>query len=248
MNNSEEALEVIYDRALDLVANKRLKDGEELLEKIHKAGNVNIDILNILGIINYLYCNFEEAKKYWNESLEISYENNKALEFINDINGEEFSFIKDRYIKSLILIENKNYLEAINLLEDIGSKRKELIEIKEILCLLYMIINNNAKAFENISNALECDNSNYRIKSIYYAVKKDLEEIKGTRKENTSLIELTSSEVVLNLIMILNYKINSFYEEELDYKNDEINKLVKKLELSNLEIENLKKGNKEEVK
>lgn len=245
MNNSEEALEVIYNKALDLVANKRLKDGEELLEKIHKTGNVNIDTLNVLGIINYLYCNFNEAKNYWSESLEISYEDNRALEFINDINSEEFNLIKEEYIESLSLVENKNYLEAINLLEDIGDKRKELIEVKEILALLYMLINDNAKAFKNISNALECDNSNYKIKSIYYEIKNDLEKLSNNYKENDPVVEFTFSEVVLNLIMILNYKINSFYEEELAYKNEEISKLLKEVELNRLEIESLKKENVE---
>lgn len=244
MNKDEETLE-IYNKALDLIANKRLRDGEELLEKIHKAGNINIDILNVLGIINYLYCNFDEAKKYWSESLEISFEDNKALEFINDINSEEFNLIKEEYIKSLSLIENKNYLEAINLLESIGDKRRELIEVKEILALLYMLINDNVKAFENISNALECDNSNCKMKSIYYEIKSDLEKVSNKDKENHSVVEFNFSEVVLNLIMILNYKINSFYEEELTYKNEEISKLIKEIELNRLEIENLKEANVE---
>ena len=51
MKNSKEALEVVYNNALDLILNKKLKKGEKLLEKIYGSGNINIDILNLLGII-----------------------------------------------------------------------------------------------------------------------------------------------------------------------------------------------------
>ena len=95
MKNSKEALEVVYNNALDLILNKKLKEGEKLLEKIYGSGNVNIDILNLLGIIKYMYCDFYRAKKYWNESLKISYEDNKAYEFIGDIESDDFKLISE---------------------------------------------------------------------------------------------------------------------------------------------------------
>ena len=55
MKNSKESLEGAYNNALDLILNKKLKEGEKLLEKIYGSGNINIDILNLLGIIKYMY-------------------------------------------------------------------------------------------------------------------------------------------------------------------------------------------------
>ncbi len=140
MKNSKEALEVVYNNALDLILNKKLKEGENLLEKIYGSGNINIDILNLLGIIKYMYCDFYGAKKYWNESLKISFEDNKAYEFIEDIESDDFKLISEKYKDSLSLIEDKDYLQAIENLEEINKRRSELIEAKTLLALLYMTI------------------------------------------------------------------------------------------------------------
>lgn len=237
MKNSKEALEVVYNNALDLILNKKLKEGENLLEKIYGSGNINIDILNLLGIIKYMYCDFYGAKKYWNESLKISFEDNKASKFIEDIESNDFKLISEKYKGSLNLIEDKNYLQAIENLEEINKRRSELIEVKILLALLYMTIDEKNKAFKNIEGALSYDTSNYKIKEIYDEIKCDL--VKGKDKEKEESEELTFSQSILNLIMILNYRINSFYEEELKYRNEEIKSLYEEIKTMNLEIESL---------
>ena len=40
MKNSKESLDGAYNNALDLILNKRLKEGEKLLEKIYGSGNI----------------------------------------------------------------------------------------------------------------------------------------------------------------------------------------------------------------
>ena len=237
MKNSKEALEVVYNNALDLILNKKLKEGEKLLEKIYGSGNVNIDILNLLGIIKYMYCDFYGAKKYWNESLKISYEDNKASESIEDIESDDFKLISEKYKDSISLIEDKDYLQAIENLEEINKRRSELIEVKILLALLYMTIDEKKKAFKNIESALAYDTSNYKIKEIYNEIKCDL--VKGKYEEKEESEELTFSQSILNLIMILNYRINSFYEEELKYRNEEIKFLYEEIKTMNLEIESL---------
>lgn len=237
MKNSKEALEVVYNNALDLILNKKLKEGEKLLEKIYGSGNVNIDILNLLGIIKYMYCDFYGAKKYWNESLKISCEDNKASEFIEDIGSYDFKLISEKYKDSISLIEDKNYLQAIENLEEINKRRSELIEVKILLALLYMTIDEKKKAFKNIESDLSYDTSNYKIKEICDEMKCDL--VKGKDKEKEESEELTFSQSILNLIMILNYRINSFYEEELKYRNEEIKSLYEEIKTMNLEIESL---------
>ena len=237
MKNSKEALEVVYNNALDLILNKKLKEGEKLLEKIYGSGNVNIDILNLLGIIKYMYCDFYGAKKYWNESLKISFEDNKASEFIEDIESDDFKLISEKYKDSINLIEDKNYLQAIENLEEVNKRRSELIEVKILLALLYMTIDEKKKAFKNIEGALSYDTSNYKIKEIYDEIKYDLS--KGQDEEKEESEELTFSQSILNLIMILNYRINSFYEEELKYRNEEIKSLYEEIKTMNLEVESL---------
>ena len=200
MKNSKEALEVVYNNALD-----------------------------------YMYCDFYGAKKYWNESLKISYEDNKASEFIEDIESDDFKLISEKYKDSISLIEDKNYLQAIENLEEVNKRRSELIEVKILLALLYMTIDEKKKAFKNIESALSYDISNYKIKEIYNEIKCDL--VKDEEKEESE--ELAFSQSILNLIMILNYRINSFYEEELKYRNEEIKSLYEEIKTMNLEVESL---------
>ncbi|WP_300261414.1 hypothetical protein [Clostridium sp.] len=242
MKNNKQALEGIYNNALDLILNKKLKLAENLLEKIYDSGNINIDILNILGIIKYMYCDFYGARKYWNESLKVSFEDNKASEFIKDIESNEFRLISQKYMDSLNLIEDKNYLKAIEILEEIDKRRNELIEVKIILALLYMTIDEKDKGFKNIERALSYDISNYKIKEIYDEIKSDLAN--GEDEEKEGIEEVTFSESILNLIMILNYRINSFYEEELKYRNKEIKSLYEEIKTMNLESESLNTKNK----
>ena len=120
-------------------------------------------------------------------------------------------------------------------LEEVNKRRSELIEVKILLALLYMTIDEKKKAFKNIESALSYDISNYKIKEIYNEIKCDL--VKDEEKEESE--ELAFSQSILNLIMILNYRINSFYEEELKYRNEEIKSLYEEIKTMNLEVESL---------
>lgn len=236
MDIREENLNLIYEKALELIENKRLSEGRELLEKIYISGNRNVDGLNILGVISCLYCEFEEAKKYWKESIELGDEYNEAYLFLDDINSSDFESLKDKYKKSIELIENENYEEAIKIIENIEEERKEFLETKEILSLLYMLKNKQALALSKIKLALDKDVSNIKFKSIYENIKNNItskEEKNGSLDYDLAL-NFTFSEVILNLIMILNYKINEVYEEEIKLQNEKIYELEKRLELKEI--------------
>ena len=86
--------------------------------------------------------------------MKVSCEDNKASEFIEDIESDDFKLISEKYRDSLNLIEDKNYSQAIESVEEINKGRSELIEVKILLALLYMIIDEKNKAFKNIESAL----------------------------------------------------------------------------------------------
>lgn len=232
MDIREENLNYIYEKALELIRNKRISEGRELLEKIYIAGNRNVDGLNILGVISYLYCEFEEAKKYWNESIELCDEYNEAYLFLDDINSHDFEILKNKYKESIEFIENENYEEAIKIIENIEAERNEFLETKEILSLLYMLKDKEVLALSKIKLAMDKDISNTKFKAIYESIKKDsISKDENEFLECDLALNFTFSEILLNLIMILNYKINEFYEEEIKLQNEKIYELEKRLEL-----------------
>lgn len=246
MNNKDSNFSFLYEKALGLISQKRLQDGKDILERLYNSGNVNKDILNLLGILSYIYCDFSKAKSYWVESLEVDSYENDAVNFIKDVENEEFNILEKNYYSSISLIEDKNYKDAINILEDIEEKRRDLIEVKELLSLLYMIKNKEYKAFDKIKRAIEIDKSNSGLKLIHENINSKIEEKNNLGDINYEIIEESIvSEVVLNLIMILNYKINDVYECEYNSQNEEIVRLKEILESKEEEIKKLRIENKE---
>ena len=223
MESLKETLEEVYDYVIYLVLNKRLKEAEAFIEKNSSIKSNNIDILNILGIIKYRYCDFKEAKKYFYESLNILEEGNKAKYFLEDMEEPNFKIIEKKYKKALILIEEGQDKKAIELLEEINKERKDLIETKIFLSLLYGKAEDFNRGIYYIESALREDKSNYKIRFLYDQMMVDLNNI-------NKCDELSFSESFFNLMLILNYKINSFYEEEIINKNKEIEILWEELE------------------
>lgn len=212
-------LDYIYDYVLNLVLSKNLKEAENFLENIYFKKIRNIDFLNILGIIKYMYCDFKGAKYYFKESVTMEI-NNKAISFLDYMESEEFKLLEIKFKEGVNLIRDKEYNKSIKLLEEVYKLKGDLIEVRILLALLYGKMGEIDKASKFIEEAFFMDNSNFKIKEIYESLKEEEKE-----KE----FELSFSENILNLILILNYRINSFYEEELRNRSDTIELLCEKL-------------------
>lgn len=246
MNSKDDNFSFLYEKALELISKRRLQEGELILDRLYSLGNINKGILNILGILSYLYCNFESAKNYWSESLELDDYENEAAKFLDDMDSKEFNVLENSYYESIKLIEDKNYKEAIKVLESIDEKRSGLVEVKEMLSLLYMIENKSYMALDKIKIATKIDKSNEKLNLIYKNIESTINKNSDFNDNSDEIIErFTVSEVILNLIMILNYKINDIYEDEYKAGNEEISRLNQLLEKKEEEVLRLKLENEE---
>ncbi len=126
----------LYSDALTLIKDSRIKDGMELLDKALMIDNKDIEILNLMGLCNYIYCNFKKARYYFEKSYRLD-KDNKASNYMTTMYSREFYSIYNKYSCSLILIDNKKYTNAISVLEELKILNKELITPYEMLYLLY---------------------------------------------------------------------------------------------------------------
>ncbi len=151
--------------ALSLINNNRLKDGMRILEKALLIDNNNVDVLNIMGLCSYIYCNFNKARYYFERSSKII--NNRSFNYIITIYSTEFYELYYKYNKALDRIEDEEYENAIELLEEVKIIDEELIPPYELLYILYNIVGKNELALKNIKRAYLLDASNEYISKYY---------------------------------------------------------------------------------
>lgn len=149
------------DILISLEGNK-LKSTEDLLKRVLIVDEKNTNILNLLGLINYKYCNFNICKKLWQDSYLID-KNNKSLYYLNELQEEKSISIIESYYKALDYCENKDYNNAILRIKRVIKEDPNLIETYVVLSLLYCKKGKYKNAIENIEKAHELDKSNIEI-------------------------------------------------------------------------------------
>lgn len=156
----------LYNEALVLMQNNKIKEAMRILDKAILLDDTNINTLNLIGMCNYIYCNFNNAKYYFEKSIDID-KINRATVYIEDMNSREFMNIFIKYKEALNFIKWKRLKEAVVLLEEIKLLNKELIPPYEMLYLLYMNIGEKEEAIKNIKVAYFLDNSSVSISKYY---------------------------------------------------------------------------------
>ena len=156
----------LYGDALRLIKNNRIKEGIKLLEEALMIDDKDIEILNLMGLCSYIYCNFKKARYYFEKSSKLN-KDNKASNYMVTMYSREFYNIYNKYRCSLVLIDNEKYDNAISVLEELKVLNEELITPYEMLYLLYKNKGRKDLAFENIEMAYMLDESNEDIARFY---------------------------------------------------------------------------------
>lgn len=215
-----------YNEALRLIQAGYISKAKEEIEKSLKFYCKDTDILNLMGCCEYLLCDFNKAYFYWNESIKVSKINNKAMNYIDDLNGEEFKELLSIYNNSIESIKNKRYEESIILLEKVIKLDKNLIEPYYIIGLCYIELNkyNESLKYLNLVSERDKDNSKYL---------KCINDIKNTKlNKNTNfnskkykhiMVILISLIIVPSSLLVLSNKKATLEYESL-VKKEEVEK------------------------
>lgn len=126
----------LYNKSIDNINNNYISSGLKFLKEARDLKPDDVDVLNLIGLVNLLKCNFDEAVESFYKSL-ICEKTALCEKYINMLTSEEFLIFFERYNQFIRLINKGMYKEAIQGFKLITEQYSDLIEPYELLALLY---------------------------------------------------------------------------------------------------------------
>ena len=234
----------IYNKALEMVKNNDITNATSELNKAIKLNPKDSDILNLLGICNFLSCKFDKSINCFSKSL--AYKNNEIANKYTDImNSIDFDTFLERYNHAIRFIKEGYYEEGTQIFKHLTEEYPELIEPYIVLGLLFMENQDEVVARDYFNKALTLDKSNEIVikfidKKVYNIdeikekqPKKESKEKKSkpnkskkSNKVSVAIIALLAAGVIgqsiygYNKITNLNSQVNTLSTQVGDYKED----------------------------
>lgn len=201
-----------YNKALNLIENRKVSLAKIELKKAVDAYPMDIDILNLMGVCEYYLCDFEEAYKYWTRSLKITEQDNHAKEYIDFLASEEFDKLAINYNKAVEYVSQEKYKIAIIILKKIIKDYDELIEPYEMLTMCYLKLKKTEEAERCLDQLLQKDYENlyymkskYKLKSIVGQKHEESKLYKNVKRFRNIGVVLLIIILILVLVMIIRY-------------------------------------------
>lgn len=182
-----------YNQALDAMATNDVTGAVALLDKSLNIYSKNADALNLMGLCQYMFCNFDKAGFYWSKTLTIDETNEQARKYLQSLNSEEFVAVIERYNQAIDCFEQKKYKHCINLMETIVNEENKLIEPYIIISYCFYLIKNIDQAKKYINQTLAIDKNNVE----YLAYLSELNACSCPEKKKTNLVYLIVSCVLV---------------------------------------------------
>ena len=149
-----------YEEALKRYEGKDITGAIIIIEDALKIHPKDTDLLNLLGLLHHLMCDFEKAFALWNRSFSRVKTGNKAKEYLSYYSSEEFKTLKEVYVEGTRSLERKEYEKAFGVFEVLldGNRSLAGVPLKLAECALGM--NEKEKARTFLEEALLLDKGN----------------------------------------------------------------------------------------
>lgn len=242
-----------YNSALELVEENKISKAIEILEKSLKCYCKNTEVLNLIGLCEYVSCNFDKAYFYWDKSLELCKKNNKADNYLKMLNSREFDVLLSKYNLAIDNLDNSNYKQTIKILKEIIKSNKDLIEPYIIIGLCYYELKEYNLAKDYLEEAKLKDKEDERILNY-------LEKVNSESKKKSVFKKIISNKAIYVAVFLVimgfsfYYQNNRYIEVSNKYKEYEskINEVSNALDKSNAKNDMLKtelesKNEKEDI-
>lgn len=222
-----------YEEAMKRYESKDITGARTYLEEALKADPKDTELLNLLGLLHHLYCDFEKALRAWHKSISMARTGNKASEYLAYYSSEEFKTLQEVYMEGTKSLERKEYEKAYGIFAVLldGNRNLVGVPLKMAECALGMKDKEKAKA--SLEEALLLDRNSRQAKELLSAMD-NTQGAKMGLKRHPAVLLAVSALLMLALLV-------GFYQ----YRN-----LEKELQVLKQEQEALKKeakGYQEEV-
>ena len=153
-------------------ASKNLKEAEVALEEnnISKARDIlessqsvnpeDTEIMNLLGYCEYLFCNFDKAKYYWNKSISVKARDNKAVEYLLKYKADTAQDFQKLYKEAIRAEDQGDYTRAISVFKDLFEREPEMVGLLLHMGHCHFLNGSLDDAKEYMNKALLLDSSN----------------------------------------------------------------------------------------
>lgn len=250
MDNLIELASIYYNNALDLIKDNNISKAVELIEKSLEYNYEDVQALNLMGIFQYMFCNFDKALLTWNKSLICDNTNNRARYYLESLNSEKFKGFLEYYNLSISYIDKFEYKAAIELLLEINKTNKDLIEPYALIGNCYYALQEHELAKKYLNQALAKDIDNIKYLKYLNKINTNI-PLKSINNNLKYKILFTSMALVIVIISLAFYqKYNRDIKElssELDKSKSEDAK-VKEQVKNKKDLNNIDKNNIVEIK
>lgn len=178
-------------------SSKNLKEAEVALEEnnISKARDIlenslsanpeDTEIMNLLGYCEYLFCNFDKAKYYWNKSISVKARDNKAVEYLLKYKADTAQDFQKLYKEAIRAEDQGDYTRAISVFKDLFEREPEMVGLLLHIGHCHFLNGRLDDAREYMNQALLLDSSNE--KALRYLDELSVLSVKKRKKPGKSL-------------------------------------------------------------
>lgn len=233
----------LYNKAIELIEGNNLTEAYEKLRLVLLISEEDVDVLNLSGFCKYFLCDFNSANIFWTKSMLINKENNRALNYLEELNSQAFKELIVKYNQSIDEISKNNLGKAISLIEEIAAKEPELVEPYILLGLSYYEAKNKERAKYYFLKAQNLDKGNERINRYILSCEEKTKASTGKKYLAAAVVALiiaaAASSIAIartSVLKALNTKLSNseqkaaVYLSQKDQVAEENSKLIKQME------------------
>lgn len=202
-----------------------------LMEAV-KLSPKDSDLLNQLGLLHHLMCDFEKASAAWQKSFSYQKSGNKAKEYLSYYNSEEFKTLREVYQEGARSLERKEYEKAYRIFELLLEGNRNLVGVPLKLSECALGMKEKEKAKRHLEEVLLVDTNNPRAKELLGSLE-SRSHGKGSKKAKSFLF----SGILLLLLASLLFGF---------YRYSEMEKELKELKILSEDLKKEAEGYKEE--
>lgn len=158
---------------------------KELLENEMNQYPESIEAINLLGYTEYLLCNFEKAKYYWNKSIAVQAKENKAVEYLLKYKAETAQDFQKLYKEAIRSEDQGDYSRAVSLFKGLFEREPEMVGLLLHIGHCHFLDGSIDEAREYMNKALSLDKSNE--KALRYLDELSAVGIKRKKKPGKSI-------------------------------------------------------------
>lgn len=227
INDIKNTANYYYNESLDKVKFGDLTAAKERLTKSIQL-YASKDALNLLGIIEYTFGEYQEAIHLFQRSIHLFPQDNLASQHLDELYSPTFADYIQRYNKGIEAIEQEDYIEAKRIFTRLFSQHQECLDLYRLLALFYCREKKFTKALDLLEKARAIDRGNKNIERLFTGIQ-EYTQVNGMIRNIKQRNRLISGILACFLILFIAFGIYQL-KDHRDQRGNQQNQIRTKQE------------------